>query len=75
MAPLLPRQELHAFISGCEHLISAFLLRAEVPKEERDIVEFYVSELQTLIKNKRLAAPNGRAASAVEQRDNQATTE
>ena len=73
MTPL-SLKELHAFITGCEHLISASLLREELSKQEREIVEFYVLELQTLLKEKRPTASNGKAV-AVEQRANQPTIE
>jgi len=70
---LLPLKEVHAFITGCEHLISASLLREELSKEEREIVEFYVLELQTLLKHNRPAAQKVRAV--IEQRANQTTIE
>lgn len=50
MAPLLPRKELQAFIASCEFLISASRTD-KMSKAECEIVAFYLSELQTVIKD------------------------
>ena len=51
MAPLRPSKDLQAFIDGCEQLISAVRAGAVLSKYECDIVEFYLSELLTILKN------------------------
>lgn len=52
MKPVFQRKELQAFIVGCESLISSSRLEKDLTKEECGVVQFYLSELLTIIKEK-----------------------
>jgi hypothetical protein len=52
MEPVFERKELQAFVKGCEHLISSSRLDRDLTKEECGVVQFYLSELLTIIKEK-----------------------
>ena len=51
VAPLLPRKELQEFTASCEHLISAVRTGKVLSKEECELVQFYLSEILTIVKD------------------------
>jgi hypothetical protein len=51
VAPLVPNKEIQAFVKSCEHLISAIRTGTALSKEEYDLVQFYLSEILTVLKD------------------------
>jgi hypothetical protein len=47
---IFQRKELQAFVAGCESLISSSRFDKDLQKDECNVVQFYLSELLTLIK-------------------------
>ena len=51
MEPVFERKEMKAFVVGCENLLSSSRLDKDLSKEERGVVQFYLSELLMIVKD------------------------